>query len=76
MANIRQSSKTNTLARKLKKLFDDARRPDEIVEKKLPTARGVYGFWLPHSVGNEILVDVGAEHSAVRSSNVRVCEFP
>ena len=40
-----------------KKLFDDALRLlDEIVEKKLLIARGVYGFWPAHSVGDEIIV--------------------
>jgi len=60
-----------------KKLFDDAQRLlDEIVEKKLLTARGVYGFWPAHSVGDEILVDVGSDHSAVRSRTSEFVCFP
>jgi 5-methyltetrahydrofolate--homocysteine methyltransferase len=40
-----------------KKLYDDARRLlDEIVEQKLLTARGVYGFWPASSDGDDILV--------------------
>ncbi len=38
-----------------KKLFNDARNLlDEIVAKKLLTARGVYGFWPAASVGDDI----------------------
>jgi len=40
-----------------KQLYDDARRLlDEIVEKKLLTARGVYGFWPANSDGDDIIV--------------------
>ena len=38
-----------------RKLFDDARRLlDEIVAKKLLTARGVYGFWPAASIGDDM----------------------
>ena len=41
--------------REARKLFDDARRLlDEIVAKKLLTARGVYGFWPAASIGDDI----------------------
>ncbi len=39
----------------VRKLYDDARRLlDEIVAKKLLTARGVYGFWPAVSVGDDV----------------------
>ncbi len=38
-----------------RKLYDDARRLlDEIVSKKLLTARGVYGFWPAASLGDDV----------------------
>jgi 5-methyltetrahydrofolate--homocysteine methyltransferase len=38
-----------------RKLYDDARRLlDEIVAKKLLTARGVYGFWPAASIGDDV----------------------
>jgi 5-methyltetrahydrofolate--homocysteine methyltransferase len=40
-----------------KKLFDDARRLlDEIVEKKLLSAKAVYGFWPANGEGDDIVV--------------------
>jgi 5-methyltetrahydrofolate--homocysteine methyltransferase len=40
-----------------KRLFDDAQRLlQEIVGKKLLTARGVYGFWPANSVGDDIVL--------------------
>jgi 5-methyltetrahydrofolate--homocysteine methyltransferase len=45
-----------------KRLFDDARRLlDEIVEKRLLTPRGVYGFWPAVSEDDDILVLNGDE---------------
>jgi 5-methyltetrahydrofolate--homocysteine methyltransferase len=39
------------------KLFDDAKRLlDEIIGKKLLTARGVYGFWPAGSLGDDIVL--------------------
>ena len=44
-----------TVGPKAKELYDDARRLlDEIVEKKLLTAKGVYGFFAAASVGDDI----------------------
>jgi 5-methyltetrahydrofolate--homocysteine methyltransferase len=40
-----------------RKLYQDARRLlDEIVDKGLLTARGVYGFWPANSIGDDVLV--------------------
>lgn len=42
-----------------KKLFDDANALlDEIIDKKLLTAKGVYGFWPANSEGDDIQVKV------------------
>jgi len=47
-----------------KKLYDDARRLlDQIVEKKLLTARGVYGFWHAASIGDDIALFGDADHT-------------
>ena len=44
-----------TVGAKAKELYDDARRLlDEIVQKKLLTARGVYGFFRAASAGDDI----------------------
>ena len=44
-----------TYGESAKKLYDDARALlDEIVSKKLLTARGVYGFWPAGAVGDDI----------------------
>ena len=46
-----------TVGPQAKALYDDARRLlDEIVQKKLLTARGVYGFWPANSDGDDIIV--------------------
>ena len=46
-----------TVGETARKLYDDARRLlDEIVEKKLLKARGVYGFWPAASYGDDIAV--------------------
>jgi 5-methyltetrahydrofolate--homocysteine methyltransferase len=51
---ILKDKKVGEVARKL---FDDARKLlDEIVAKKLLTARGVYGFWPAASVGDDIVL--------------------
>ncbi|HVX62305.1 MAG TPA: methionine synthase [Pirellulales bacterium] len=40
-----------------RKLYDDARRLlDEIIEKRLFQARGVYGFWPAQSLGDDIVL--------------------
>ena len=44
-----------TIGPKAKELYDDARRLlDEIIQKKLLTAKGVYGFFAAASVGDDI----------------------
>ncbi len=44
-----------TVGPKAKELYDDARRLlDEIIEKKLLTAKGVYGFFAAASIGDDI----------------------
>ncbi|HUY32968.1 MAG TPA: methionine synthase [Pirellulales bacterium] len=46
-----------TVGVEARKLYDDARRLlDEIVSRKLLTARGVYGFWPAAAVGDDIAV--------------------
>ncbi|KAF4516239.1 hypothetical protein B566_EDAN000479 [Ephemera danica] len=48
---------------KAKELYDDARRLlDEIIEKKLLTAKGVYGFFAAASVGDDIELYHDARH--------------
>ncbi len=52
-----------------RKLFDDARRLlDEIVAKKLLTARGVYGFWPAASIGDDVALytDDTRQHELTR----------
>ncbi|HZZ28389.1 MAG TPA: methionine synthase [Pirellulales bacterium] len=52
-----------------RKLFDDARRLlDEIVAKKLLTARGVYGFWPAASLGDDVALytDDSRQHELTR----------
>ncbi len=52
-----------------RKLFDDARRLlDEIVAKKLLTARGVYGFWPAASIGDDVALftDETRQHEVTR----------
>lgn len=40
-----------------KKLFNDAQKLlDEIIEQKLLTAKGVYGFWPANSIGDDIIL--------------------
>ena len=51
---------------KARELFDDARRLlDEIVGRKLLTARGVYGFFPANSVGDDIELYADESRSAV-----------
>ena len=53
-----------------KKLFDDARRLlDEIVEKKLLSARAVDGFWPANTEGDDIVVHANGDGH-------EVCRFP
>ena len=57
-----------------RKLFDDARRLlDEIVAKKLLTARGVYGFWPAASIGDDIALftDETRQHELTRFHSLR-----
>jgi 5-methyltetrahydrofolate--homocysteine methyltransferase len=52
-----------------KALFDDARRMlDEIVEKKLLTARGVAKLWPANAVGDDILVYSGENRGEVAAT--------
>ncbi len=58
-----------TIGSKAKELYDDARRLlDEIVEKKLLTAKGVYGFFAAASVGD----DIELPHDAARGQQVTI----
>ncbi len=57
-----------------RQLFDDARRLlDRIVQEKLLTARGVYGFWPAASVGDDILVynDASRQEEIARFHTLR-----
>jgi 5-methyltetrahydrofolate--homocysteine methyltransferase len=52
-----------------KKLYDDARRLlDEIVTKKLLTAKAVYGFWPAASIGDDVALyaDEARQHEIAR----------
>jgi 5-methyltetrahydrofolate--homocysteine methyltransferase len=63
-----------TVGREARELFDNARRLlDEIVAKKLLTARGVYGFWPAAALGDDIVVfaDEGREHELARFFTLR-----
>ncbi len=52
-----------TIGPKAKELYDDARRLlDEIIQKKLLTAKGVYGFFGAASVGDDIELFQDAAH--------------
>ena len=52
-----------TIGPKAKELYDDARRLlDEIIQKKLLTAKGVYGFFAAASVGDDIELYQDATH--------------
>jgi 5-methyltetrahydrofolate--homocysteine methyltransferase len=56
-----------------RKLFDDARRLlDEIVEKKLLVARGVYGFWPANTDGDDIVVEAGGRKPGTGTSDAEV----
>jgi 5-methyltetrahydrofolate--homocysteine methyltransferase len=55
-----------TVGDKAKELYEDARRLlDEIVGKKLLTAKGIYGFFAAASVGDDIEVYTDASRKAV-----------
>jgi 5-methyltetrahydrofolate--homocysteine methyltransferase len=55
-----------TVGAKAKELYDDARRLlDEIVQKRLLTAKGVYGFFAAASVGDDIELYADASRHAV-----------
>ncbi|MFI5179824.1 MAG: methionine synthase [Thermoanaerobaculia bacterium] len=59
---------------KAKELFDDARRLlDEIVEKRLLKARGVWGFFPANAVGDdiELFADAGRSHLLATFSMLR-----
>jgi 5-methyltetrahydrofolate--homocysteine methyltransferase len=52
-----------TIGPRAKELYDDARRLlDEIIQKKLLTAKGVYGFFAAASVGDDIELYQDAAH--------------
>jgi 5-methyltetrahydrofolate--homocysteine methyltransferase len=54
-----------TVGPKAKELYDDARRLlDEIVQKKLLTAKGVYGFFAAATVGDDIELYKDASRTA------------
>ena len=54
-----------TVGAKAKELYDDARRLlDEIVQKRLLTAKGVYGFYAAASVGDDIELYKDASRTA------------
>ncbi|THJ21865.1 MAG: methionine synthase [Nitrospira sp. CG24D] len=56
-----------TVGPKAKELHDDARRLlDEIIEKKLLTAKGVYGFFAAASIGD----DIELYHDAARRQRI------
>lgn len=58
-----------------RRLFQDARKLlDEIVEKKLLTAKGVFGFWPANSEGDDIIVWDREPGAGDRGSEV--CRFP
>ena len=70
-ANFRRSERWRA---KPRKLFDDARQLlDEIVTKKLLTARGVYGFWPAASVGDDmaLFTDETRQHELTRFHSLR-----
>ncbi len=58
-----------TVGTEAKKLFDDARNLlDEIVSKKLLTARGVYGFWPAASIGDDIVLFADESRTTERTA--------
>lgn len=59
-----------TVGEHAKKLFEDAQELlHRIVDEKLLTANGVYGFWPAHSEGDDIIVGPGSNES--RKSPIR-----
>ena len=57
------------------RLFNDARKLlDEIVERKLLTAKAVFGFWPANSDGDDIVV--WGEGQEARDKGKEVCRFP
>jgi 5-methyltetrahydrofolate--homocysteine methyltransferase len=50
-----------------RELYDDAQRLlDRIVDERLLTARGVYGFWPAASEGDDVVLEAGARFSFLR----------
>ena len=50
-----------------RELFDDAQRLlDRIVDERLLTARGVFGFWSAHAEGDDVVLDEGTRFSFLR----------
>ncbi len=62
-----------TVGAEAKKLYDDARRLlDEIIAKKILTARGVYGFWPANAVRDDIAIyDNGVAAELTRFHTLR-----
>ncbi len=59
-----------TVGVEARKLYDDARKLlDEIVDGKLLTASGVYGFWPANSIGDDVVLYGDASRSS------EVCRF-
>jgi 5-methyltetrahydrofolate--homocysteine methyltransferase len=53
-----------------RELFDDAQRLlDRIVEERLLTARGVFGFWPASSDGDDVLLDEGTRFCFLRQQS-------
>ncbi len=64
----------NVVGEEARRLFDDARKLlDEIVEKKLLTAKAVFGFWPAVSDGDDIVVLSEGDDPRDR---VELCRFP
>jgi 5-methyltetrahydrofolate--homocysteine methyltransferase len=63
-----------TVGEEARRLFDDARKLlDEIVEKKLLTAKAAFGFWPSVSDGDDIVVLSEGDDPRTR---VELCRFP
>ena len=61
--------KDPTVGVEAQKLYDDARKLlDQIIANKWLTARGVFGFWPAHSVGDDVIVEVGQANSIMAAN--------
>jgi 5-methyltetrahydrofolate--homocysteine methyltransferase len=53
-----------------RELFDDAQRLlDRIVDERLLTARGVFGFWAAASEGDDVVLDAGTRFNFLRQQS-------